>query len=119
MGETDFSTAEENPQETEPPLGAQHGAPTHKHQHQPSHPASRKDGDDAPLTAWHCQTAAQVAKTLDVDIRYRLKFGDTTYSSLILLPAMVSASSKRNLAFSSMGLTRLRELKGFPCGRFS
>jgi hypothetical protein len=119
MGETDFSTAEENPQETEPPLGAQHGASTHQHQHQPAQPVSRDDGDDAPLTAWHCQTAAQVAQTLDVDIRYRLTFVDTTYNPLILLLAMVSASSKRNLAFSSMGLTRLKELKGYPCGRFS
>ncbi|KAL5401513.1 hypothetical protein PMIN03_011440 [Paraphaeosphaeria minitans] len=67
MGETDFSTAEENPQESEPPLGAHHGASTHQHNPQPSHPPSREDGNGPPLIAWHCQTAAQVAQTLDVD----------------------------------------------------
>lgn len=78
MGETDFSTAEENPQETEPPIGAHHGATSHPHPHPPNHPhqhslpASREDGSDPPLTAWHCQTAAQVAQLLDVDIRQDL-----------------------------------------------
>lgn len=82
MGETDFSTAEENPQETEPPIGAHHGATTHPHPlhqpHQHSLPVSREDGSDPPLTAWHCQTAAQVAQLLDVDIRYDLTCSSDT-----------------------------------------
>ncbi|KAF2743218.1 hypothetical protein M011DRAFT_227744 [Sporormia fimetaria CBS 119925] len=32
---------------------------------------------------------------------------------------MASAPPKRNLASSNMALTRLKELKGYPCGRFS
>jgi hypothetical protein len=36
-----------------------------------------------------------------------------------LLLAMDSLQMKRNLASRSMGLTRLKELKGYPCGRFS
>lgn len=70
MGETDFSTTEENPQDSEPPLGAQHGASTHTPQHPPSQAQPREDGNDPPLAAWHCQTAAQVAQALDVDPGY-------------------------------------------------
>lgn len=36
-----------------------------------------------------------------------------------LPPATASTQTKRNLAFANMGLTRLKELKGYPCGRFS
>lgn len=43
----------------------------------------------------------------------------STITSLTFHIAMVSASSKRNLAFGSMALTKLKELKGYPCGRFS
>jgi hypothetical protein len=45
---------------------------------------------------------------------------ESTLKTLSLtLPAMDSATRKQSLASSSMALTRLRELKGFPCGRFS
>lgn len=123
MGETDFSAAEENPQENEPPLGAYHGATTqqhlHQHHHHHSQQVSREDGNDRPLAAWHCQSAAQVAQTLEVDLRYDFHSSYHRSSSLTHLSAMGSASNKRNLAFGSMDLTRLRELKGYPCGRFS
>lgn len=32
---------------------------------------------------------------------------------------MASTQMKLNVAYRSMGLTRLKELKGYPCGRFS
>ena len=79
----------------------------------------REDGNDPPLAAWHCQSAAQVAQTLEVDLRYNRNSIHDEPTSLTRLPAMDSASNKRNLASGSMGLTRLRELKGYPCGRFS
>jgi hypothetical protein len=41
------------------------------------------------------------------------------FRDLLTIAAMASAMLKRNLASASMDLTRLRELKGYPCGRFS
>jgi hypothetical protein len=43
----------------------------------------------------------------------------TTIVKVLTLAAMDSAMMKWNFACSSMDLTKLRELKGYPCGRFS
>jgi len=122
MGETDLSTVEEtSPQDSEPPLGAYHGptsTPQPPHHH--PQPPSAHDGNVPPLTAWHTLTAAQVAQALDADTRYVLTLTLTLeHATDWPCPAMGSTSSKLHLASASMGLTRLRELKGYPCLPFS
>jgi hypothetical protein len=122
MGEENsLPTVEES---TEPPIralrsGNDHGPPTTTGQQH--HINVHEEGVPKSLSSAHTLTAAQVAKELDVDIQYvplRL-----TVRSIALLAdlseVMASAPPKRNLAFGSMGLTRLKELKGYPCGRFS
>jgi hypothetical protein len=118
MGEENSQpTVEES---TEPPIRAQrstenHGPPTIEGQHT----QLSEEGPPKSLTTAHTLTAEQVAQKLGVDVRYcaylHLRCGHVTD----MITAMDSALRKPNLAFSSMDLTRLKELKGYPSGRFS
>jgi len=66
----------------------------------------------------HTLTGSQVAQVLGVDPRYvptQLVF---FFPSANSATEMGSVTLKRSLAFSKMDLTRLRELKGYPCGKF-
>ena len=66
----------------------------------------------------HTFTDSQVAQALGVDPRYiptQLVF---YFPPANFAKEMGSVMLKRSLAFSKMDLTRLKELKGYPCGEF-
>jgi hypothetical protein len=118
MGETVLLAVEETPPKAdEPPIcGSKdpHTAPSRR-QLQPK----PTDGDTPPtLYAPHTLTPEEVAEKLGVDIQYVSLLCSQVIVHLLTIIAMDSLTLKRNLASSSMALTRLRELKGFPCGKF-
>ena len=119
MGETVLPAVEEtSPQAEEPPIGGFNAPRTTPPKRQPQ--PTPGDGDPPPaLNAPHTLSFEEVAEQLHVDIRFDFPLSHLHSAiSLTRLVAMDSAMLKQNLAFGSMDLTRLRELKGFPCGKF-
>jgi hypothetical protein len=117
MGETVLlAIAETSSKADDPPIcGSKdpYTAPNHR-QLQPN----PSDGNPPPaLYAPHTLTREEVAEKLGVDIQY-VSWLALLFVHLLIIIAMDSLTLKQNHAFSSMALTTLREVKGFPCGKF-
>jgi hypothetical protein len=118
MGQTVLPIVEESsPQLDEPPICGLN-EPHNAHQQRQLQPNSVAGGAPPTLDAPHTLSFKEVAEKLQVDVKYAHAVLHSCHKALTFA-AMDSAMTKWNVASNSMDLTRLRELKGYPCGKFS